>query len=159
METVCPLMDVLGLCRVASLLQLGNVLLHLGQFTVVHLCTHLPFLQRVVLGRTYGMADAVDGHLDSAWLTDHQQGLNSHTVVVVEQDLVHLHRVLREVELALGDLHGVHILRSLRTIEGYDEDTLALILLTVYHAFDVELSVVTLLTAVEHRHSCHSHKT
>ena len=63
------------------------------------------------------------------------------------------------MELALGDLHGVHILRSLRTIEGYDEDTLALILLTVYHALDVELSVVTLLTAVEHRHSCHSHKT
>ena len=159
METVGTLSDVLRLHGVITIHQIRDKLAHLGQLTVMYLRTLLPSLQRIVLGCTHGVAHTVDNHLDGTRLTDNQQWLDIHAVVVVEQDLVHLHRVFREMELAVGDLHRVDILCCLGTIERNDEDTLALVLLSIHDAFDMAFAVVGLLTTVEQCCSCHSHET
>ena len=159
METVGPLADVLSLHGVALLLKIADILVHLVQLTIMDLGAHLPLLQRVVLRRAHGMAHTVDGHFDGARLADYQQGLDTQAVVIVEQDLVHLHRVFREMELTVLDLHRIHILCCLGTIERNDEDTLAFILLSVYHTFNMEFPIISLLTAVKHRYSCQSHQT
>ncbi len=93
------------------------------------------------------MTYTVDHHLDGTRLTYHQQWLNTHAEMVVEQYLVHLHRVLGKMELAIGNLHRIHIFCRFLAIERHDEDALTLILFTVYHTLYMALPVIGLLTA------------
>ena len=57
------------------------------------------------------MADGVYGDRDIAGLTYHDQRLQSHAIMVVKQDLIHLHRVWFKVELTIRDFHRIDRLR------------------------------------------------
>ena len=93
------------------------------------------------------MADAVDGHFDGTWFTNDDQWLEAHAVMVVEQNLIHLHGVRLKMELTIGDLHRVDSLHRGRPGVRHQEDALTLILLSIHGALDMALSVIGLLTA------------
>ena len=77
----------------------------------MNLSLHLPLLQRIVLRCTRSMAHSIDSHRNMTRLTHHDQRLQSHAIMVVEQDLIHLHRVRLKVELAIRDFHRIDRLR------------------------------------------------
>ena len=147
METVGTLLDVVGLHAVALFLQTCDVPAHQTHLTVVYLRLHLPLFERVILRGAGRMADTVDGHMDGAWLSDDEKRLESEAEVVVEQDLIHLHGVWFEVELAVLDLHRVDGLHRGRSGVRHQEDALAFILFSIHRAFDMALPVIGLLTA------------
>ena len=93
------------------------------------------------------MADAVNGHIDSTRFSNDDQRLESHAVMVVEQNLIHLHGVWLKMELTIRDLHRVYSLHRGRPGVRHQEDAFALILLSIHGTFDMALPIIGLLTA------------
>ena len=159
METVDTLLHISRLHRVTLHLQVLDVPAHQAHPVIVHLREGLPLFQRIILRGTRGMTHTVEDNLNVTRLSHQEQRLQAKTVMIVQQDLIHLHRVWRELELPVFDLHGIDRLCGGRTLQRNEENPFPLILLTVYHTMNGTLPFICFLTTEEQSHDCHGHQT